>query len=247
MIPESSQDFLIFRYVVVGLTLIGLLISIRLPTIRIPLALIGVLGLITWLYTTIPLKRPYGLQPGSAAAFELAVATSGCSGQNPLQGWVLGRKNPRPAWTFFWSLVCSPERPELVHRLYGLVGPLMLILLPIVVCWTVSQGHQSDLWEGACCGFSGILVSSLPLDSFRPFGMLFSSWFLVSPHRGLCLLLVLVAFGLAWRGRRWRKLTAGLLLGLTGWIDLTLFTWAAGSLIALDLLGVARGRSESVR
>ena len=112
MIGEQySFHFLVFRYLIAFVSALGLWWVLRARSAKLALALMGLLGILTWLFTWLPLERPYGLQAGSPSAIEMALATSGAAGGAPLESWIVDRRNARPAWSLLWQTLC-PGRPD---------------------------------------------------------------------------------------------------------------------------------------
>lgn len=239
MIGEQfSFHFLVFRYLMVLVAAVGLWATLRLQSQKLAVCTLALLGALTWLFTWLPLERPYGLQVGSPSSFELALVTGGSVTDTPFEGWVEGWRNPRPAWSLLWS-VLSPGRPDQARRMYELVPLLTLVLLPVAVYMLFRSRPRDGTWEALTCAFAAVFASSVPLDAFQPFGMFCRSFF-VSPYLAVGLLIVLGVLGLAWNGRGWRKFVAGVLLGIVGWLDLGLFAWGAISLLAVDVLNTVQ-------
>lgn len=240
---SESLSFLLVRYALVALVGCIALSSwrARRHAVAVCLVLLGSLGVVQWIGIWAPLQSPYGVQPGSESSFELAVVTAAAAHGHPLESWVVGRRNPRPAWSALWSAGAS-GRPELARKLYPFIAPLTLLVLPFAIFWLVAT-RPGDEWEILSCVFAGAYGSSVLLDAFQPFEFFSQQFFLVSPHRALALVLALVAMGLAWRGTKPQVLAAGAALALLGWLDLTVFFWCATSLLVLELLRIVRGKT----
>ena len=235
MIGEQfSFHFLVFRYLIALVAALGLWAALRLQSERLVLSALALLGVLTWLFTWLPLERPYGLQAGSPSSFELAVVTVGSATGTPLESWVVGRRNPRPAWSLVWYAL-TPGRPDQARRMHEFVPAVTLVLLPLVVFILFRSRRRDGPWEALTCAFAAVFASSVPLDAFRPFGMFHRSFF-VTPAGVVGLLVVLAALGLAWNGRRWHQVAAGVLLGIVAWLDLGLFVWGVMGFLAGDIL-----------
>ena len=175
---------------------VGLWATLRLQSQKLGVCTLALLGALTWLFTWLPLERPYGLQVGSPSSFELALVTGGSVTDTPFEGWVEGWRNPRPAWSLLWSFL-SPGRPDQARRMYELVPLLTLVLLPVAVYMLFRSRTRDGTWEALTCAFAAVFASSVPLDAFQPFGMFCRSFFRFpppcrrSPHRagrfGTCL------------------------------------------------------------
>src|SRR3972149_11078889 len=235
MIGEQfSFHFLVFRYLIALVAALGLWAALRLQSERLVLSALALLGVLTWLFTWLPLERPYGLQAGSPSSFELAVVTVGSATGTPLESWVVGGRSPRPAWSLVWYAL-TPGRPDQARRMHGFVPAVTLVLLPLVVFILFRSRRRDGSWEALTCAFAAVFASSVPLDAFRPFGMFHRSFF-VAPAGVVGLLVVLAALGLAWNGRRWHQVAAGVLLGIVAWLDLGLFVWGVMGFLAGDIL-----------
>jgi hypothetical protein len=239
---QFGTHFLVFRYLIAFVIVAGLWAALRFQSARFVLATLGLLGVLCWLFTWLPLERPYGLRPGSQSSFEMAVASTGSATDTPLDGWIVGRRNARPAWSLMWYAL-APGRPDRARRLYELVAPLTLSVLPLGVflLWRRADGYGP--WEALSGSFSAVFASSVVLDAFRPFGV-FHREFFVTPHRPLGLLLLLAVFGLVWRGGAWRKTAAGFLLGIVGWMDVFLLVWGGLSFLLMDAMNGFRSGSR---
>lgn len=226
-----------FRYAVVGLFLLFCLLMARWGRPAALVALTLVLGLSTWVFTWYPLARPYGLQAGTVASFDLALASSGASHPAPLDSWVAGKANPRPLWSLLWY-AASPGNPERAVSAHGFAGGVFLVLLVLTVFGILSKASPDRLWEWSAASFAAVLCSSPPLDAFRPFGTLFRSLFIESPYRALGWTVMLLGVGLLWQGSRSHRacLAAGILLGSLAWLDWTLFCWGTLSLMVLGVI-----------
>lgn len=235
------MHFLFFRYAVAAAVCLGLWGAVRLRSVKLGLSLVGTLGLLSWLFTWTPLQRPYRLQPGTEVSFDTALVSSGAATGDVLEGWVAGRRNPRPAWSFLWYVLCAGE-PERARTLLPFFAPLMLILLPWMVFWLLRAGGAYP-WGALCSAFTAVLASSIPLDAFAPFSLFYYGFFFASPHRSLGLVIMLASLGIAWRGGRLR-LAAGMLLGVLGWLDLLLFAWGILVIALGEAMALAKGNGS---
>ena len=243
---SESASFLLTRYVVGAIALFAIGIALRRR--GSPVLVFGLtvsLGLVSWLYTSLPLRSPYGVQPGSQSSFELAVISVGAARGAPLEGWVVGLRNPRPVWSGLWYVV-SRGNSERARALYRFVAPVALVLLGAAVVFALSTPPTGDPWEILCSLFAALFASSMVVDVLEPFSIFFRQFFMVAPHRGLGLGIVILALGFAWRPGIRHGFAAAVLLALTGWLDLTLQLWGSLSLLVLALLTPRPGRGASV-
>ncbi len=242
MIGESFRNhFLVFHAVTLLVAALGLWMVSRRRSPILALVTLMSLGGVSWLYTTAPLSRPYGLQPGSAAAFEMALASGAAVRPNFVDSWVVGRRNPRPLVGLVWYALGggSVERVDALYEWFGLAS-LLWLLLAVYLALRVSELGADSPWLALCCAFTGVFAATVPLDAFRPFG-LFHRLFFVTPHRSLVLGIALLSLAVVWKRRRWSA-AAGIGLGVVGWMDLNVLAWGAASLLAFDVLGAIRDR-----
>ncbi|HSF14173.1 MAG TPA: hypothetical protein VLK65_01320 [Vicinamibacteria bacterium] len=236
-----SVHFVAFRYLLAGLVAGTLWWALRRRSVGPALVGMVLTGGVLWLFTWLPLQQPYGLQPGSPAAFELATVTTGVASGRDQESWIAGRRSPRPGWSFLVGTVAGRDVPA-VEDLHELAPLILLVLAPLGFYFALSiAGH--DRWEAACGAFAAVFASSLPLDVFRPFGLVFRTFF-IAPYRGAALLIAVLALGTCWRAGRWGIGLASLLLGLVGWIDLTVLVWALVALVAFEIAGKLLPPSE---
>ncbi|HXV65384.1 MAG TPA: hypothetical protein VEK15_32110 [Vicinamibacteria bacterium] len=236
-----SVHFVAFRYLLAGLVAGTLWWALRQRSVVPPLLGMVLMGGVLWLFTWLPLQQPYGLQPGSPAAFELATVTSGAASGRVDESWIAGRRSPRPAWSFLVGTVAGRDVP-LVQHLHELAPLILLGLAPLGFFFAMSiAGH--DRWEAATAAFAAVFASSLPLDVFRPFGLVFRTFF-IAPYRAAALLVAVLALAICWRAGRRGIAIASLLLGLVGWIDLTVLLWALVALVSLEIVEKRLPRSE---
>jgi hypothetical protein len=236
-------QFLLFRYSVAAITVAGLYGAVRYRAHRFGLGLTMAIGLATWLFTWAPLERPYGLEPGTETSFDTALATTGAARGHLLDGWVVNQRNPCPAWSLFWYLV-APGNPLRTRALLPFVAAVTLVLLPGAVAWFRPKSTEDDSWLSTTCAFTAVLASSVPLDTFRPFSLFHYGLFFAAPHRAVALLLVMVAFGIAFRGGQRGPVMGGLLLGLVCFLDAGIFSW---SVLVLTMTVVAGARKAATR
>ena len=235
--------FLVFRYAVAGAVLVGLWVVLRDRSVKLGLALVATLGLMSWLFTWTPLKRPYGLQPGTTISFETALAASGAASGSVFESWVAGLHNPRPAWSLAFYVLSFGD-PTRARMLLDLVAPVTLILLPIAVFWLLCGSDDKRTWLALTGAFSAVLASSVPLDAFQPFSMSFHHSFFASPQRPLALLVAISSLALAWQSRTRGAVVSGLLLGIVGWLEPLLFMWAVLVLVLGELLALTQRRDR---
>ena len=237
------MHFLLTQYTIAGIVVVGLWLVVRNRSFKLGLVLIATLGLMSWLLTLAPLERPYGLQPGTAISFETALAASGAARGDVLESWVVGLRNPRPAWSLAFYML-SFGNPSRARMILELIAPLTLIFLPIAVFWLLRGSARERTWLALTGAFSAVLASSVPLDAFQPFSMSFHSSFFFSPHRPLSLLLVILSIALAWQSGVRQAVFSGLLLGIVGWLEPILFIWAVLVLLLSSLLLLTQSRNH---
>ena len=236
------MKFLLLRYVIAGAALVGAWATLRFRSVKLGLALVITLGLLSWLLAWLPLEQPYGLKPGTETSFDFAIMSAGAARGEVLEGWVLGRRNPRPAWSLLWYAL-SPGDPVAARGLVVLLAPLMLIALPCVVYWLVRGAGGQDRFVALTSAFTAVLASSVSLDTFRPFSLFYQEVFFATPRFALALVLSLAALGLAWRPRARWPIVSGVLLGVLGFLDTTIFVWAMLTLLFGEVLIVASGKA----
>ena len=81
---------------IAGAALVGAWATLRFRSVKLGLALVITLGLLSWLLAWLPLEQPYGLKPGTETSFDFAIMSAGAARGEVLEGWVLGRRNPPP-------------------------------------------------------------------------------------------------------------------------------------------------------
>ena len=233
--------FLLSRYAIVAVALIGLLVVARMRSTRFGLGLIVTLGAISWLITWAPLEKPYGLQPGTATSFDTALAVSGAARGDVLEGWIVGQRNPRPGWSALWYAV-APGRPERVLRLLEWFTPVMMMLVACIVFWLLYR--RGGPWLGLTCGFAALFASTVPLDAFAPYSFVYHGLLFATPQRAFGLGLVLLALGLVWNSGVTRLGLGGLVLGSVAWVNLAVFAWGMLAFVAGEILAPTRQRAR---
>ena len=178
------MKFLLLRYVIAGAALVGAWATLRFRSVKLGPVLVITLGLLSWLLAWLPLEQPYGLKPGTETSFDFAIMSAGAARGEVLEGWVLGRRNPRPAWSLLWYAL-SPGDPVAARGLVVLLAPLMLIALPCVVYWLVRGAGGQDRFVALTSAFTAVLASSVSLDTFRPFSLFYQEVFFATPRFAL--------------------------------------------------------------
>jgi len=235
-------NFLLLRYVIAGATLAGAWATLRFRSVKLGLALVVTLGLLSWLLAWLPLEQPYGLTPGTETSFDFALMSSGASRGDVLEGWVLGRRNPRPAWSLLWYFL-SPGDPVAARGLVAFLAPLMIIALTYFVYWLLRGAGGQERFVALTGAFTAVLASSVSLDTFRPFPLFYQGVFFATPRFALALVLSLAALGLAWRPRARWPIVSGVLLGVLGSLDTTIFLWAMLTLVIGEVLIALCGKA----
>lgn len=245
MLGESfSAHFLLLRWLTILICGAGLWMVVRRSSARAGLILLSILGLLSWVLTSPPLARPYGLQPGSPSALERGTVSIASSRGAVEPSWLAGRENPRPVAGVLWYGI-APGNGTRARALYDALPLVLLVGLPWLVFWSFT-GTGDLTWRALCVAFTAVFAATMPLDAFRPFNVFHRSFFVV-PHRVLALGVAVVLLGLMSRGGRWRSATTGVLLGALGWLDLSVFAWTVFGLLAGDLLAVSLGGADRGR
>ena len=236
------MKFLLLRYVIAVAALAGAWAMLRFRSVTSGLALVIALGLLSWLFAWLPLEQPYGLKPGTEISFDFAIMSSGAARGEVLEGWVLGRRNPRPAWSLLWYTL-SPGDPVAARGLVAFLAPLMLVALPCIVYWLLRGVGGQDRFVALTGSFTAVLASSVSLDTFKPFSLFYQGVFFATPRWALALVLSLAALGLAWRRRARWPIVSGVLMGLLGSLDTTIFLWTMLALVIGEVLILASGKA----
>jgi hypothetical protein len=233
--------FLLFRYSVAAIVLGGLLCALRYRFSAFGLGLTAAIGIASWLFIWALLPRPYGLEPGTVTSFDTALAATGAARGDALDGWLVGSRNPRPAWSLLWYLL-APGDPVRARALLPFLTAVVMVLLPCAVFWLRPKSEDECPWLALTCAFTAVLAASVPLDAFRPFSLFHDGMFFAAPPRALALFFALLSFGLAFRAGPARPVAAGLLLGVAGFVDVVIFCW---SLLVLAMTAALDARRRT--
>ena len=209
-IATETVQFLVYRYSVIGLTLIALFIAIRFDSRKAALALPAGLAALMWLYAYLLLVQPYGLRPGTTTSFDLALLSHGAVRGEITEGWLTDTRNPRPLWSALGASAGSLARSRQMMEFLPLV---LLIVFPLVLFWLLRTGLSLEPWPALAGAFAETLAPAVSLDSFAPYELFHQEMFFVSPRRALALTIGLASLGLVWgKPNAWR-IAGGTLLG----------------------------------
>ncbi len=238
-IATETVQFLVYRYSVIGLTLIALFVAIRFDSRKAALALPAGLSALMWLYSYLPLVQPYGLRPETTTSFDLALLSHGAVRGEITEGWLTDTRNPRPLWSALGALASagSPARSRQIMEFLPLV---LLIVFPLVIFWLLRTGLSLEPWPALGGAFAGALAPAVSLDSFAPYGLFHQEMFFVSPRRALALVIGLAALGLLWGKPNALRIAGGILLGALSWLDGQLFVWTMISSFLGFILGARK-------
>ena len=238
-ISTETVQFLVYRYSVIGLTLIALFVAIRFDSRKAALALPAGLSALMWLYGYLPLVQPYGLRPGTTTSFDLALLSHGAVRGEITEGWLTDTRNPRPLWSALGALA-SAGSPARSRQMMEFLPLMLLIVFPLVIFWLLRTGLSLEPWPALGGAFAGALAPAVSLDSFAPYELFHQEMFFVSPRRALALVIGLAALGLLWGKPNTLRIAGGILLGALSWLDGQLFVWAMISSFLGFILGARK-------
>ena len=232
--------FLLFRYGVVAVALIGIGWTLRSRSAWPGVAMVTALGVATWIFTVAPLEQPYALQPGTDVSFDHGLVSASAARGEVLASWVVDRASPRPLWGLLWHGV-APGDPVRARTLLTWFPVVLFVILPVAV-YRFARRMGLDVWVAVSTTFAAVLAASLPADADGPFSLFHRGVFFATPSRGLALALALVSLGLAWSRR---PLASAIALGALVWLDTAVSVWAMISMIVGEVLTRARCREGS--
>ena len=144
-IATETVQFLVYRYSVIGLTLI----AIRFGSRKAALALPAGLAALMWLYAYLLLVQPCGLRPGTTTSFDLALLSHGTVRGEITEGWLTDTRNPRPLWSALSARAGSLARSRQMMEFLPLV---LLIVFPLVLFWLLRTGLSLEPWPALAGG-----------------------------------------------------------------------------------------------
>ena len=232
--------FLLFRYGVVAVALIGIGWTLRSRSAWPGVAMVTALGVATWIFTVAPLEQPYALQPGTDVSFDHGLVSASAARGEVLASWVVDRASPRPLWGLLWHGV-APGDPVRARTLLTLFPVVLFVILPVAV-YRFARRMGLDVWVAVSTTFAAVLAASLQVDADSPFSLFHRGVFFATPSRGLALALALVSLELAWSRR---SLASAIALGALVWLDAAVSVWVMISVIVGEVLTRARCREGS--
>ncbi len=205
---------------------------------------------LAWFVTMFPLPNVYGTNGSLDRENHLGWAQVIVAGNSPIRTFQVDQIHFEPLWPNLVALA-SFYRPELIGLVMQ-VAPLavgVLFLVSVLVCVSCGLGDSDESRsEAAFAGFFALLLASTYADQTAPFRNPWALTFMLKPNHALGLVFTPVVLLAMARADTWaRRVWAGVLLQLLGWIFVIHMAFVISGFLVFAALCWLQKRPERVR